>query len=193
MAKEINITSVYEWFSSCKLFKYVIILLFICKTHVYTPHMHVFCFYLSTKYKWPFFGIQTFNTVFTRARHWTTGHYHELHSPPPPSHPPWLDHPKKHLVKIINYEAPHWVPQSSPGSCNCIPLRFKHPRNSSVSIAIDYGPGDWTSGVRFLAGAGKFSLRHRVQTGSGAHPASYPMGTRDLSLVVKRPDHEADH
>jgi hypothetical protein len=22
-----------------------------------------------------------------------------------------------------------------------------------------------------------FSLRHRVQTGSGAHPASYPMGT----------------
>jgi hypothetical protein len=29
------------------------------------------------------------------------------------------------------------------------------------------------------AEAGKFSLHHRVQTGSGAHPASYPMGTRD--------------
>jgi hypothetical protein len=27
--------------------------------------------------------------------------------------------------------------------------------------------------------AGNFSLHHRVQTGSGAHPASYPMGTRD--------------
>jgi hypothetical protein len=25
---------------------------------------------------------------------------------------------------------------------------------------------------------GSFSLLHRVQTGSGAHPASYPMGTR---------------
>jgi hypothetical protein len=27
------------------------------------------------------------------------------------------------------------------------------------------------------AGAGNFSLRHRVQNASGAHPASYPMGT----------------
>jgi hypothetical protein len=27
-------------------------------------------------------------------------------------------------------------------------------------------------------GAGNFSLHHRFQTGSGAHPASYPMGTR---------------
>jgi hypothetical protein len=32
------------------------------------------------------------------------------------------------------------------------------------------------SGVRFLAGAGNFSLHNRVQNGSGAHPASYPMG-----------------
>jgi hypothetical protein len=34
------------------------------------------------------------------------------------------------------------------------------------------------SRVRFLAGAGNFSLHHRVHNGSGAHPASYPMGTR---------------
>jgi hypothetical protein len=33
------------------------------------------------------------------------------------------------------------------------------------------------SRVRFPAKAGNFSLHHRVQTGSGAHPASYPMGT----------------
>jgi hypothetical protein len=33
------------------------------------------------------------------------------------------------------------------------------------------------SGVRVLAEAGNFSPHHRVQTGSGAHPASYPMGT----------------
>jgi hypothetical protein len=31
-------------------------------------------------------------------------------------------------------------------------------------------------GVRFSEGAGNFSLRHRAQTGSGAHPASYIMG-----------------
>jgi hypothetical protein len=33
-------------------------------------------------------------------------------------------------------------------------------------------------GVRVPAGAGNFSLHHRVQTCSGDHPASYPMGTR---------------
>jgi hypothetical protein len=34
------------------------------------------------------------------------------------------------------------------------------------------------SGVQVLAGAGNFSLHHRIQTGSGAHPASYPMCTK---------------
>jgi hypothetical protein len=34
---------------------------------------------------------------------------------------------------------------------------------------------------------------HPVQNGSGAHPASYPMGTRALSLGVKWPGREADH
>jgi hypothetical protein len=38
---------------------------------------------------------------------------------------------------------------------------------------------DWLDDrIRFPVGVGNFSLRHRVQTGSGAHPASYPMGTR---------------
>jgi hypothetical protein len=38
----------------------------------------------------------------------------------------------------------------------------------------------WTVGVLGFdsRGAGNFSLHHRVQNGSGAHPASYPMGTR---------------
>jgi hypothetical protein len=35
-----------------------------------------------------------------------------------------------------------------------------------------------TTGDRFPAGAGNFSLRHPVQKSSGAHPSSYPMGTR---------------
>jgi hypothetical protein len=33
-------------------------------------------------------------------------------------------------------------------------------------------------GVRVPAGAANFSLHHRIQTDSGAHPASCPMGTR---------------
>jgi hypothetical protein len=51
-------------------------------------------------------------------------------------------------------------------------------RDSPVGIALGYGLDDRGSRVRFLAGAGNFSLHHRVQNGSGAHPASYPMGTR---------------
>jgi hypothetical protein len=35
-----------------------------------------------------------------------------------------------------------------------------------------------SSKVRFPAGAWNFSLHHRAQKGSGAHPASYPMGAR---------------
>jgi hypothetical protein len=41
---------------------------------------------------------------------------------------------------------------------------------------------DRCSRVRFPTGAGNFSLHHRVQKGSGAHTASYPMGTRGSFL-----------
>jgi hypothetical protein len=58
---------------------------------------------------------------------------------------------------------------------------------------LDYGLDDRGSRVRFPAGAWNFSLHHRVQNGSGVHPASYPMGTRALSLGVKRPGRDADH
>jgi hypothetical protein len=51
-------------------------------------------------------------------------------------------------------------------------------RDSSVGIALGYGLNDRGSRVRFPAGAGNFSLHHRVHNGSGAHPASYSMGTR---------------
>jgi hypothetical protein len=49
---------------------------------------------------------------------------------------------------------------------------------STVGIALGYGLDDRGSRARFPAGAGNFSLHHRVQNGSVAHPASYPMGTR---------------
>jgi hypothetical protein len=52
-------------------------------------------------------------------------------------------------------------------------------RDSPVGIALGYGLDDRGSRVRFPAGAGNFSLHHRVQNESGAYPASYPMSTRD--------------
>jgi hypothetical protein len=50
-------------------------------------------------------------------------------------------------------------------------------RDSSVGIALGYGLDSLGSRVRFPAGAGNSSL-HRVQNGSGVHPASNPVGTR---------------
>jgi hypothetical protein len=55
-------------------------------------------------------------------------------------------------------------------------LRKSH--DSSVGIALGYGLDDWGSRVWFPAGAGNFSLHLCVQNGSGAHPASCPVGTR---------------
>jgi hypothetical protein len=43
----------------------------------------------------------------------------------------------------------------------------------------------WTAGVRVLAEVRYFSLLHSVQTGSGALPVSYPMGTGGYFLGVK--------
>jgi hypothetical protein len=64
--------------------------------------------------------------------------------------------------------------------CVCVytlPLPHqKKSQDSSVGIATGYGLDIRMVGVRFPAWAGNFSLRHHVQTDSGAHPASYPMG-----------------
>jgi hypothetical protein len=49
-------------------------------------------------------------------------------------------------------------------------------RGSAVGIVTAYGLDDRGVGVRVPVGSG-FSLLHIVQTGSGAHAASYPMGT----------------
>jgi hypothetical protein len=65
-------------------------------------------------------------------------------------------------------------------------------RDNSVGIALGYGLDDWDSRVRFPAGAGNFSLHHRVQNVSGAHHDSSPRGTFPGG-GVKQPGHEADH
>jgi hypothetical protein len=72
-------------------------------------------------------------------------------------------------------------------------LNLMKSRDSSVGTALGYGLDDRGSRVRFPEGAGNFSLHHRVQNGSGAHPTSYPMGSRGSFLGVKRPEREIDH
>jgi hypothetical protein len=57
-------------------------------------------------------------------------------------------------------------------------LKGNRNRDSSVGIALGYGLDDRGSRVPFPVGTCNFSLHHRIQNGSGAHPASYPMGTR---------------
>jgi hypothetical protein len=50
-------------------------------------------------------------------------------------------------------------------------------RSRDSSVVQHWATGSMIGG-RFSAGPGKFTLHHRDQTGSGAHPASYPVGTR---------------
>jgi hypothetical protein len=56
--------------------------------------------------------------------------------------------------------------------CKC------HMETTAEVTSLGYGLDDRGSRVRFLAEAGNFSFHHRIQTGSGAHPDSYPVGTR---------------
>jgi hypothetical protein len=74
-----------------------------------------------------------------------------------------------------------------------LPSLYLRSRDNSVGIALGYGLDDRGTRVRFPVGTGNFSLCHRVQNGSGAHPASYPMGIGTLSLEVKRWGREPDH
>jgi hypothetical protein len=47
-----------------------------------------------------------------------------------------------------------------------------------ISFYLSIKTEMYKSRVGFLVEGGNFSLHHCVQNGSGAHPASYPMGTR---------------
>jgi hypothetical protein len=67
-------------------------------------------------------------------------------------------------------------------------------RCSSGSIVSNYGLDDRKIGVRSPAGTKNFSSILCVQTGSGAHPASCPMGTGGPFPGGKaRPRRDADH
>jgi hypothetical protein len=73
-------------------------------------------------------------------------------------------------------------------------LRWLGSRVTSGSIVSDYGLDDRAIGVRSPAGAKDFSSNLCVHTGSGAHPASSPMGTGGPFPRGKaRPGRDADH
>jgi hypothetical protein len=60
-------------------------------------------------------------------------------------------------------------------------LRKKYALKWTITVSLKwYSSLLWAgwSGVRFLSVTGNFSLHHRVQNGSRAHPASSPMGIR---------------
>jgi hypothetical protein len=70
----------------------------------------------------------------------------------------------------------------------------KESRGSAGSIVSDYGLDDRVIEVRSPTGAEDFSSSPCVQTGSEAHPASYPMGTGGPFPGGKaRPGRDYDH
>jgi hypothetical protein len=114
-----------------------------------------------------------------------------------------IDHPlrSKHIILGLNNmtSSPAFAKQA-----NTIPVSntvsfsvsCSHFRShvSSGSIVSDYGLDDRAIGVQSPAGAKDFSSNLCVQTGSGAHPASCPMGTGGPFPGGKaRPGRDADH
>jgi len=72
-------------------------------------------------------------------------------------------------------------------------LHFLGIHSSIIISAKVFGLDDRGFMILFPVGAGKFSLYHRVQNGSGAHPDSYLMGSRGSFTGVKRSGREAYH
>jgi hypothetical protein len=70
---------------------------------------------------------------------------------------------------------------------------FEGSDDSSVGIVLSYGLDDRGSRFGFPAGAGNFSLHHRVQTDLGPTQPPIQWVSGALSLGVKRPGREAEH
>jgi hypothetical protein len=156
------------------------------------------------------YGTRRFITILTKSRHSTLSRAslnqffplipislrsNLMLSPSTPMSSQWspsFEPPNQNPVN--NSPLPHACHMSRPPHSPW----FNHPNNvrcrdSSVGIALGYGLDERSSSIRFPEGAVNISLHNRVQNGSGAHPASHPMGTRAISLGVKQPVREADH
>jgi hypothetical protein len=70
--------------------------------------------------------------------------------------------------------------------------RYLYHKNCVNAASIVAGYGLHNQGIG-SSNPSRVSLLHMVQTGFGAHSASYPMGTRGFSLGVMHQEHEADH
>jgi hypothetical protein len=90
--------------------------------------------------------------------------------PPTPPHkvPEVGKNVTPHIVSVITAMAPRGI-HFMHGTV----VKQRNRRRDSSGLRAGW------SWVRVAAGTGNFSLHHSVQTGSGAHLASYTVGTRD--------------
>jgi hypothetical protein len=91
-------------------------------------------------------------------------------------------------------QSPSPDPSANPFLTIHFPLPNIMSRGSSGNIVFDYGLDDRVIEVQSPTGAEDFSSSPCVQTGSGAHPASSPMGAGGPFPGGKaRPGRDADH
>jgi hypothetical protein len=88
-----------------------------------------------------------------------------------------LFHTHPQFMLLLNVRDQFSCPYKTTGRIMVLYMHIFRSRVSSGSIVSDYGLDDRAIGVRFPEGAKDFSSILCVQTGSGAHPASCPVGT----------------
>jgi hypothetical protein len=77
--------------------------------------------------------------------------------------------------------------------CILLCLDISRRASRTVLILVWQQAACWLDGVQFLAGARDFSVFSSIQTGSGAHVASFTMGTRAVFPGVIWLGHESGH
>jgi hypothetical protein len=103
--------------------------------------------------------------------------------------------PGKNLLIAFTFQYHHYVHFrlsviKVPRSILSYLLHVVYTVGAAVAQAVQCLITGWTIGVRSPARAKDFSCSPCVQTGSGAHPARYPMGTERGKA---RPGRDADH